>query len=39
MVKDIAVGAGGLEFDSRVGLIEHNVATGSPPLRRFFEAV
>ena len=39
MVKDIAVCAGGLEFDSQVGLIAHSVATGSPPLRRFFEAV
>ena len=36
---DIAIGAGGLGFDSRVGLIGHSVASGLPPLRRFFGAV
>ena len=36
---DIAIGAGGLGFENRAGLIKHSVANGSPPLRRFFGAV
>ena len=39
MIKDIAIGAGGLGFDSRAGQIRHTVADGSPALQRFFEAV
>ena len=34
--NDIAFGAGGLGFDSRVGQIRHSVVNGSPPLRYFF---
>ena len=37
--EDIAIGAGSLWFESRVGQIEHSVANGSPPLRCFFRAV
>ena len=36
VLKDIAIGAGGLRFDSRVSQIEHSVANDSPPLQRFF---
>ena len=32
VLKDIAVGAGGLGFDSRSGLIGNHAAKGSPPL-------
>ena len=32
-------GAEGLGFNSQAGQSGHNVANGSPPLRRFFEAV
>ena len=39
VVNHIAIGAGGTAFDSQAGQIEHNVANGSPPLRRFFGAV
>ena len=31
MVKDIAIGAGGLGFDSEAGQIGYSVANGSPP--------
>ena len=37
--EDTANGAGGHGSDSRIGLIAHSVANGSPPLRRFFGAV
>ena len=39
VVKDTAGGAGGWGFDSRTGKIQHSIAIGSPPLRRFFGAV
>ena len=39
MVEDIAVGSGGLRFDSLADQIGHNVANGSPLLRRFFETL
>ena len=39
VVKHIANSAAGRKFDSRAGQIEHSVANGSPPLRRFIEAV
>ena len=39
MVKNIAIGAGGLGFDSRIGQIEHSVANGSPSPRRLIGAV
>ena len=42
IIKDMAIVAGGLGFDSRAGLIERSVASGSntvsPPPRRFFGA-
>ena len=45
-VQRIAIGAGGLAFNSRAGQIDHSVgqsglvkSNGSPPLRRFFGAV
>ena len=38
-VRDIAIGAGGVRFEFRVGQIGHSVVNGSPPLRRFFGAV
>ena len=37
--KDIAIGEGNLEFDSRAGQIVHSVVNGSPPLRRFFGTI
>ena len=37
-VRDIAIGAGGLGFNFRVGQILHSVASGSPPLRRYVRA-
>ena len=37
-VQDIAIGAGGLRFESRVRQIGRSVANGSLPLRRFFGA-
>ena len=39
VVKDIAIGAGGLGFDSRAGQIGHSVANILPSLLRFFGAV
>ena len=36
--RTLSVG-GGLGFDSRAGQIGHSVSNGSPPMRRFFEAV
>ena len=36
---DIAIGAGGLNFDSGAGEIEGSVTNDSPPLRRFFKVV
>ena len=39
LLKDIAVGAEGLWFDSRAGQIGRSVANGSSPLRCFFGAV
>ena len=36
--NDIAIGAEGLEFDSRAGDIGHRVSNSSPPRRRFFGA-
>ena len=38
-VKYIALGAGDLGFDSRVGKVKHSVVNWSPPLRRFFVMV
>ena len=38
-LKVIAIGAVGLEFNSRAGQIRHSIDNGSPPLRRFFGAV
>ena len=35
-VRHVAIGAGGLGFDSRAGKIRDTIANGSPPLRRFF---
>ena len=35
VVKDTAVGAGDLWFDSPTDQIEHSVVNGLPPLRRF----
>ena len=35
-VQDIAIGAGGHNFDSRAGQIGSSVANGLPPLRCFF---
>ena len=37
--KDIAIGAGGVGFDSWIGQIGHNVAKISPKLQYFIEAV
>ena len=39
VVKDIAIGARGLGFDSLAGQIGHSVASGSSPLRLFFGPV
>ena len=39
VMKNIAIGAGGLGFDSCAGQIGHSVANGSPVLRHFFGAV
>ena len=39
VVKDIAIGAGGLGFDSQAGQIGHSVANILPSLLRFFGAV
>ena len=39
VVIDIAIGAGGLGFDSRAAQIGRNVANVAPPLRGFFGAV
>ena len=39
VVKQIAVGAEGLWFDSGDGQIEHSVANGSPLTSQFFETV
>ena len=39
LFKHIALSWGNLRFDSRAGHIQHSVVNGSPPLRRFFEAV
>ena len=39
VVKDIAIGAGSLGFDSRAVEIGLSVAYGAPPLRRFMGAV
>ena len=39
LYKDIALGAGGSEFVSQAGQVEHSVANGSPLLSRFFGAV
>ena len=39
MAEDIAVGAEGVGFDSRVGQIEHSIANGSPLLLCFFEVM
>ena len=39
VVRDIAIGAVSLEFDSRAEQIGHSVANSSPPLRHFFETV
>ena len=39
VVKDIAIGSGGLGFNSLAIRIDHSVGNGSPPLRRFFVAV
>ena len=36
VVKDIAIGAGGLGFESQACRIGHGVANGSPPPLRFF---
>ena len=38
-VKDVAIDAKGLWFNSQAGQIGHSVANGSPPLCRFFGAV
>ena len=38
-VTRVAVGAGGLGFDSRAGQFERSVANGSPPLRSFLSCV
>ena len=38
-VKDIAIGAGGVGFDSWVGQIGHSVAKVLPTLQYFFRAV
>ena len=38
VIKDIAIDAEGLGFNSQAGQIGHSVANGSPPLRRFFGA-
>ena len=39
VVNYIAIGAGGLGFDSRADQIGRSIANGSPPLRRFFGIV
>ena len=39
VVKDIAVGAGGLEFDYRPGQIRHSVANNVTPPQRYFGAM
>ena len=39
MLEDIAIGAGGLWFDSWTGQIGRSVANALPPQRRFFGAV
>ena len=39
VVRDIAIGAVGLGFNSWTGQIGYGVANGSPLLRRFFVAV
>ena len=36
MLKDLAIDAEGLGFNSQAGQIKHSVANGSQPLRRFF---
>ena len=36
VVNDMAIGAGSMEFDSRVGQIEHSIADGLPPLHSDF---
>ena len=38
LVKDIAIGAESLWFDSHAGQVGHYVANGSQPLRRFFRS-
>ena len=38
MLKDFAIDAEGLGFNSQAGQIGHSVANGSPPMRRFFGA-
>ena len=38
-IDRLAIGAGGLGFDSRADQIDHSVAIGQPSLRRFFETV
>ena len=38
VVKEIAIGARGLEFNSQAGQIWHSVANGFPTLRRSFTA-
>ena len=35
--QNVAIGAGSLGFDSRIGQVGHGIANGSPPLRRFLE--
>ena len=37
-LKDVAIDAEGLRFNSQVGQIAQSAANCSPPLRRFFEA-
>ena len=38
VLKDLAINAEGLGLNSQAGQIEHSVANGSQPLRRFFGA-
>ena len=39
IIEDIAIGTVNLRFHSLAGYIGRIVVNGSPPLRRFFEAV
>ena len=39
VLKDFAIDAEGLGLNSQAGQVEHSVANGSQPLRRFFGAM